>query len=764
MLILNGVVIMPNVTSHLDIVGDSAAAAVDYAVKNGGSIFLVTAKKPYSNDEELPVLYDIGVEAKIKQVLKLPNKNMRVHLETKSRARLVDFYREDDNFYCADIEMVEEPANDIEEREIEPIGRMITEKLQMAFSIGMVKNKALYKQLLLVRDLSELSNAVIEFIPMPYKKKQELLEELSLRERIMKLISIIDEEAEIISIRREIDSKLKDCVNKHQREFMLREQMRLIRKELGEDESAAKMADVYLEKLGKLSASDEVIEKLEKEITRYRNMPPQSGELNVISNYIETLLDYPWGKVSNENDDLKKAIKILEEDHYGLDEVKERIIDYLAVRILSSKGNMPIICLVGPPGTGKTSIARSIAKATGKEYTRMSLGGVRDEAEIRGHRRTYIGAMPGRIAQAVSKTKTENPLVLLDEIDKVSSDYKGDVSSALLEVLDSEQNSKFADHYFDVPIDLSKVMFIATANDASHIPGPLLDRMELIEISGYTANEKFNIAKQYLVRKAIEKNGLTNKQIKINDGAIKYIIKHYTKEAGVRDLERHIDKVCRKVCRTILTEKENAVKVTKDNVAEMLGTEKYTGENENLSNKVGSVRGLAWTAVGGVTLDIEVNVMKGAGKLQLTGKLGDVMKESAITGLSYIRTLDETKRLGEDFFEKHDIHIHIPEGAVPKDGPSAGITMATALYSAIFEKKVSGKIAMTGEVTLRGNVLPIGGLKEKLLAAKSIGIKTVLIPERNERDLKDISSEITGGLEIIPVENMDEVLSIALVK
>ncbi len=579
----------------------------------------------------------------------------------------------------------------------------------------------------------------------------------------MLFLSIIEEELAVLEIRNDIQAKLKDGMNKHQREFVLREQMRLIRKELGEDDDSEKMADLYLEKLSNIKASEEVVEKLEKEIKRYRNLPNMSPENSVVSNYIETLLDYPWGVESQENDSLEKATSILEGDHYGLEEVKERIIDYLAVRILNKKGNMPIICLVGPPGTGKTSIARSIAKATGKEYVRMSLGGVRDEAEIRGHRKTYIGAMPGRLARAITKAKTENPLILLDEIDKVGHDYRGDVSSALLEVLDSEQNNKFVDHFFEVPIDLSRVMFIATANDPSQIPRPLLDRMEIIDISGYTENEKLSIAKLYLVTKSAEKNGLTKKQIKINDGALKYIIKHYTKEAGVRDLERNIDKVCRKVCRMILTDDVEHVKVTKDNVMDLLGTEKYSGENKNLSDKVGSVRGLAWTAVGGVTLDIEVNVMPGKGNLTLTGSLGDVMKESAITGMSYIRTLPETKDLPEDFFEKNDIHIHIPAGATPKDGPSAGITMATALYSAIFGKKVSGKIAMTGEVTLRGDVLPIGGLKEKLLAAKSIGTKRVLIPQENVRDLADISEEITGGINIIPVSTMNEVLKNALV-
>ena len=504
-------------------------------------------------------------------------------------------------------------------------------------------------------------------------------------------------------------------------------------------------------------------DKIKKEIGRFKSLPSMAPESGVLSNYIETLLDYPWNKSSQENGDLNKAIKILERDHYGLDDVKERIIDYLAVRILNKKGNMPIICLVGPPGTGKTSIARSIAEATGKEYIRLSLGGVRDEAEIRGHRKTYVGAMPGRIVQSIARTKTNNPLVLLDEIDKVSSDYKGDVSSALLEVLDSEQNNKFMDHYFEVPVDLSQVLFIATANDASTIPGPLLDRMEIIEISGYTENEKYNIAKLYLVKKCIERNGLTKNQLKINSDAIRYIIRNYTREAGVRSLERNIDRICRKACREILCDEEGCVRITKKNVSAYLGTEKYAEEKQRLNNKIGAVRGLAWTSVGGVTLDIEVNVFPGNGQLELTGKMGDVMKESAVAGLSYVRSLKECEKLGNDFFETHDIHIHIPEGAVPKDGPSAGITMATALYSAIFKKTVKGNLAMTGEITIRGDVLPIGGLKEKMLAAKLIGITNLIIPAGNKRDLNDIASDIKDGLNIVFASDMSQVLDNAIV-
>lgn len=763
MIVLNNIVIMPDTSSHLDVISKESCEAVANAMKGDCSILLVTAKEVKENSK-VPDLYPIGVTAKIKQYLKMPNKTVRILIEAEKRARIVSFYKED-GAYNADFEYIDtEETNHLDEVEEKTLIRMLTDKLRQAFANGMGTNKLLYKKLLTVDDLAKFADGVTEFIPAPYTKKQEILETLDVKERVMKILQTMDEEMEILAIRQEIQEKLQDCVNKHQREYVLREQMKVIKKELGEDDNTEKAADEYMERLQNLTAPEEVKEKLTKEISRLRALPPMAAESGILTNYIETLLDYPWGKSSKENDNLEKAIKILERDHYGLEEVKERIIDYLAVHILNEKGNMPILCLVGPPGTGKTSIARSIATATGKEYVRMSLGGVRDEAEIRGHRRTYIGAMPGRIAQSIAKTKTENPLVLLDEIDKVSSDYKGDVSSALLEVLDSEQNNKFYDHYFEVPIDLSKVLFIATANDASLIPGPLADRMEMIEISGYTENEKFNIAKLYLVNKAIERNGLTKKQFKINGSAIKYIIRHYTREAGVRDLERNIDKICRKACRMILTEQVETVKVTKDMIPQLLGTEKYMDDSYDLTNKVGSVRGLAWTAVGGVTLNIEVNIMPGNGSIQLTGKLGDVMKESAVTGLSYIRTMKESETLGEDYFEKHDIHIHIPEGAVPKDGPSAGITMATAIYSAIFNKPVRGDLAMTGEITLRGSVLPIGGLKEKLLAAKTIGIKKVLIPEMNRRDLNDISTEITDGLDITCVKTMEQVLSLALAK
>lgn len=761
MMVLRGITIMPGASTHLDVVNKDSCEAATAAMQNDGKIFLVTSKSA-TVDEKNPDLYSIGVTAKIKQFIKMPNKTLRILLETEKRGRLVSYCRED-GYFNGDIELIEESnASNMSKQEYETYLRMVIEKLMQAFSNGLGTNKLVYKNLLRMKDLGVLTDGVADFIPIPFEKKQALLEAIDLKERVLKLLQVIEEELDIVAIRNDIKEKLQDCVNKHQKEYVLREQLKVIKKELGEDD-IDESADELAERLNNCGAPDEVKEKLTKEINRYKAIPQMSAESGIILNYIETLLDYPWDKSSDENDNLEKAIKILEKDHYKLTEVKDRIIDYLAVHIMNKKGNMPIICLVGPPGTGKTSIAKSIASATNKEYIRMSLGGVRDEAEIRGHRKTYIGAMPGRIAQLIAKTKTNNPLILLDEVDKVSSDYKGDVSSALLEVLDSEQNNKFYDHYFEVPIDLSKVLFIATANDASMIPGPLLDRMEIIEISGYTEDEKYNIAKLYLVDKAREKNGLKKSSFKINSSAIKYIIRHYTREAGVRSLERTIDKLCRKACRMILTGEADSVKIDKKMVAEMLGPEKYKDDSHDFSNKIGAVRGLAWTAVGGVTLDIEVNVMPGNGQLQLTGKMGDVMKESAIAGMSYIRALKESEELGDDFYEKHDIHIHIPEGAVPKDGPSAGITMATALYSAIFNKPVKGRLAMTGEITLRGNVLAIGGLKEKLLAAKSIGIKNVIIPESNVSNLEEVGEEVTEGMNIIPVSTMKQVLEHALV-
>ena len=623
-------------------------------------------------------------------------------------------------------------------------------------------SKELIRQIDQYEDLEKLIDYVTNNLPVSYEFKQQVLEAEDINDRYQVIVSLLLSQVEVISIKNELQKKVKVRVDKHQKEYVLREQLGVIREELGEN--ADSEADEYEKKLSELDAPDYVKEKTKKEIKRFRNMSSSSSESTVERGYIETVLELPWNKMSVDNKDLDHAAQVLDDDHYGLKDVKERILEFLAVRNLTSKGESPIICLVGPPGTGKTSIARSIASALEKKYVRISLGGVRDEAEIRGHRKTYIGAMPGRIVNGLRQAGVSNPLMLLDEIDKVSSDYKGDTSAALLEVLDSEQNCKFRDHYIEMPVDLSEVLFIATANEVSGIPKPLLDRMELIEVSSYTENEKFHIAKEHLVEKQKSKNGIKKEQLTITDGALKDIIRLYTREAGVRSLERTIGKLCRKAAREIFKDSEAAVKVTKTNLKTYLGNPKYSPEKKNDHAEVGIVRGLAWTSVGGVTLEVEVNVLPGKGELVLTGKLGDVMKESAQAALSYVRSISEGYGIDAEFYTKHDIHIHIPEGAVPKDGPSAGITMATAMLSAITDRAVRADVAMTGEITLRGRVLPIGGLKEKLLAAKVIGIKTVCIPKDNEKDLEEISKEITDGMEIVPVERFSQVEKIAFVK
>ena len=598
-------------------------------------------------------------------------------------------------------------------------------------------------------------------LPWDYTIRQTVLENSSLSARYEVVMHTLLTEMEIYRIKKEFQEKVKSDIDQNQKEYSLREQMKVIRQELGED--AVSDADEYQKKLDALKADKEVKEKLHKEIERFRNMPAGSQEANVLRTYVETLLDLPWKKMSKDNDDIKHAEKILNEDHYGLEQVKERILEYLAVRALTKKGTSPIICLVGPPGTGKTSIARSVARALNKKYVRISLGGVRDEAEIRGHRKTYVGAMPGRIVEGMRQASVCNPLMLLDEIDKVSSDYKGDTSSALLEVLDGEQNVKFRDHYVELPIDLSQVLFIATANTTQTIPGPLLDRMELIEVNSYTENEKFHIARDYLVTKQMERNGLKEGQITFSDKSLEKIIHNYTREAGVRNLERRIGDVCRKAARQFLEDKKKSIKITESNLEKYLGKEKVTFENANEEDEIGIVRGLAWTSVGGDTLQIEVNVMPGKGSLLMTGQLGDVMKESAQTALTYVRSVCPEYGIADDYFEKHDLHIHIPEGAVPKDGPSAGITMATAMLSAVTGKSVQSKVAMTGEITLRGRVLPIGGLKEKILAAKMAHIEKVLVPDKNRPDMAELSKEITRGLDIVYVKAMEDVVSEAFV-
>ena len=724
-------------------------------------IYLVTQRNVDSEDPTQEDLYQMGIVADIKQVVRLQNDVVRILVDGISRAALLGFtgnekYLEAEICYC------DSNADSLPDDLREAMLLGVREAFHRYAAVVGKISKELIRQIDQYEDLEKLIDYVTNNLPVSYELKQQVLEAEDINDRYQVIVSLLLSQVEVISIKNELQKKVKVRVDKHQKEYVLREQLGVIREELGEN--ADSEADEYEKKLSELDAPDYVKEKTKKEIKRFRNMSSSSSESTVERGYIETVLELPWNRMSVDNKDLDHAAQVLDDDHYGLKDVKERILEFLAVRNLTSKGESPIICLVGPPGTGKTSIARSIASALEKKYVRISLGGVRDEAEIRGHRKTYIGAMPGRIVNGLRQAGVSNPLMLLDEIDKVSSDYKGDTSAALLEVLDSEQNCRFRDHYIEMPVDLSEVLFIATANEVSGIPKPLLDRMELIEVSSYTENEKFHIAKEHLIEKQKSKNGIKKEQLTITDGALKDIIRLYTREAGVRSLERTIGKLCRKAAREIFKDSEAAVKVTKTNLKTYLGNPKYSPEKKNDHAEVGIVRGLAWTSVGGVTLEVEVNVLPGKGELVLTGKLGDVMKESAQAALSYVRSISEEYGIDAEFYTKHDIHIHIPEGAVPKDGPSAGITMATAMLSAITDRAVRADVAMTGEITLRGRVLPIGGLKEKLLAAKVIGIKTVCIPKDNEKDLEEISKEITDGMEIVPVERFSQVEKIAFVK
>lgn len=751
---LRGMSIMPGMIAHFDISRDRSLKAVEESMQADQKIFLVTQRDVDVEEPMQSDLYEMGIVAEIKQVVKLQNDVVRILIDGKSRAKLVGFTRCEDFLeaeictYNTDLEGV---PSDV--REAMLVG--VRESFEKYAAVVGKVNKELFRQIEKYDDIEKLIDFVTNNLPVSYAQKQKVLGTEDICDRYEVIVAILLKQINVTQIKNDFQQKVKKKVDKHQREYLLREQMSVIREELGEN--ADSEADDFLKKTESLNAPEEVRQKLKKEIERYRNLSGSSSESVVARGYIETLLELPWNNMSTDNTDLDRAEKILNDDHYGLSDVKERVLEFLSVRNLTNKGESPIICLVGPPGTGKTSIARSIAAALEKKYVRICLGGVRDEAEIRGHRKTYVGAMPGRIINALKTAGTANPLILLDEIDKVSSDYKGDTSAALLEVLDSEQNGRFRDHYVELPVDLSEVLFIATANSVSDIPKPLLDRMELIEVSSYTENEKFHIAKEHLVEKQKEKNGLKKDQLTITDSALRDVIRYYTREAGVRGLERTIGKICRKAARQIYQKNEESIKIKKNNIKDYLGNVKYMPEKRSDKADIGIVRGLAWTSVGGVTLEVEVNVLPGKGELALTGKMGDVMKESAQAGLSYIRSISDKYDIKPEFYKEHDIHIHIPEGAVPKDGPSAGITMATAILSAITQKPVRADIAMTGEITLRGRVLPIGGLKEKLLAAKNIGIKTVCIPKDNEKDLEEISNEITDGMEIIPVDRFEQV-------
>ena len=758
---LRGTTILPDMIVHFDVSRSRSVKAVEAAMLQEQKVFLVTQKDP---DTEVPGLidvYKIGTIATVKQVVKLPKGVVRILVEGEERAELLGF-EPNDQWLEAEIEgfdhLEEKPLTENEE---EAMIRNLRELFSAYCRSGQKISQELAMQIMENDELERLVDQIAINLPLEYEQRQKLLEAVLLRERYDVLCTILANEVEIMEIRIELQNKIKERIDKNQKEYILREQLRIIREELGEDNVQSEI-EGYKKAVAALKASKDVKEKINEEIRRFENVGNNPSEGAVIRGYIETLLGLPWDKTSRDNQNLSKAREILEADHYGLTKVKERILEYLAVRTLTKKGDSPILCLVGPPGTGKTSIARSVAKALSKKYVRISLGGVRDEAEIRGHRRTYVGAMPGRIVQSLHQAGVKNPLILLDEIDKVSSDYKGDTASALLEVLDSEQNNKFSDHYVEIPVDLSEVLFIATANDVQTIPRPLLDRMELIEITSYTENEKFHIGREHLIPKQMKNNGIKESQLTITDDALVEIIGGYTKEAGVRSLERQIGRICRRTARRLLEEKTDHVEVTKDNLEKFLDRRRFDYVMKNEKPEVGIVRGLAWTSVGGDTLQIEVNVMPGTGDFMLTGQLGDVMKESAQAGISYIRSVAGDYQIAENFFEKHDIHIHIPEGAVPKDGPSAGITMATAMISAIINVPVRADLAMTGEITLRGRVLPIGGLKEKLLAAKKAGITTVLVPEKNRPDVEEMDHEITDGLTICFVTCMKEVLDQAL--
>lgn len=758
---LKGMTVLPNMIVHFDVTRKKSIQALEQAMSTDKEVFLVTQKNSNETEPKAEDLYKIGTVATIKQLVKMPNKVVRVLVEGNERAEIMDLCTEDASMLTGEVSLYPYGDNEINESKEKAMILVLVDLLKTYAEQNTKISKDVINNIIKINEIDKLLEQVAICLPIYYESKQKVLELNTITERFDAITEYLAGEIDIMEIKSDLQTKVKAKIDKNQKEYVLREQMKVIKKELGEDNSDNEIEELN-EAVKKLKANKSVKDKIYKEIAKYENASINSGEGTIIKNYIDTLLALPWNKSSKDNNDIKNARKVLDAEHYGLVDVKERILEFLAVRNLTSKGDTPVICLVGPPGTGKTSIARSVAEALNKEYVRISLGGVSDESEIRGHRRTYIGAMPGRIVDGLKVAGVNNPLMLLDEIDKVGTNYKGDTSAALLEVLDQAQNDNFRDHYVDIPVDLSNVLFIATANDISTISKPLRDRMEIIEVSSYTENEKYHIAKNHLIKKQIEKNGLKETNLSISDNALNTIIHSYTREAGVRTLERRIASICRKTAREVVENNKSKVKITETNLAKYLGKPKYEFIKANDNDEVGIVRGLAWTAVGGDTLQIEVNVMPGKGVLNLTGQMGDVMKESAQIALTYVRSISEKYDIAEDYFEKRDLHLHIPEGAVPKDGPSAGITMATAILSAITGIKVKASVAMTGEITLRGKVLPIGGLKEKLLAANKAGIKTVVVPEKNVSDIEEISKEITQGMTIVYASTMEDVLATAL--
>ncbi|MDO5397410.1 MAG: endopeptidase La [bacterium] len=755
-----GIVLFPGTSINFDVGRDASRIAIDEAGKSETNILIVCQKDINETNAKSNSLYKVGTIARINQIMHMPDNVTRIIATGISRAVVREYLSgepyisacaaEVDTFYAAPGPMKTAYLD------------MLKNEFKNFFSENPRLNADNFVNVIGMTNLDKLCDTVASGLDVDYDVKQNLLEEFNPYRRCEKILAAIKNRMQILELERKIGYKVKENIDKNQREYYLREQMKVISEELDEDSSPKKDADEFTERLNKCKITGDSKEKIMKEISRFSHMPAQSSESNVLRNYLDTVLSLPWIKKSKETFDISQAKNILNEDHYGLEKVKERILEYLAVRHFTNGKVGTILCFVGPPGVGKTSVAKSVARALNRKYVRISLGGIHDESDIRGHRKTYIGAMEGRIIAAMSEAKVKNPLLLLDEIDKMGSDYKGDPSAALLEVLDYEQNSAFRDHYIEIPFDLSQVLFITTANTLDTISGPLLDRMEIIELSGYTSSEKLNIAKRYLVKKSLEKNGLTDEQVKFDDSALKDIIEYYTREAGVRKLEQQINSLCRKAAKAILEQQKDSVRITSRNLKSYLGRHRYHFDMMNSEPQVGIARGLAWTSVGGETLSIEVNVMKGTGKIELTGKLGDVMKESAMTAISYIRSISDRFAIDEDFYKKKDIHIHIPEGAVPKDGPSAGITMATAVISALSGKAVRNDIAMTGEITLRGRVLPIGGLKEKSIAAYRAGIRTVFIPHENKADIDDIPKEIAKQIEFIPVKEAKEVFDIAI--